>query len=185
MSKKNRGNEPAKGSLAAQLKNLGMLSPATAREVERDRRKAAKKDQKAQGPTEAEQRRAEFERLQAAKAIENRERSQTEKKTHDRRRWREVVGANNVGGGGNRRFFYVDRAGSIPFVEAPDGVLRDLQRGEAAIVESHGAIPDEVAIVGGRVAIDELWRLDSSSVRYWNGTEPARRIPEEMDATGA
>lgn len=62
---------------------------------------------------------------------------------------------------GQRRWYYVSRAGNVPFLELSDEVARDLEQGHVAVAESERG---EVWIVG-RECADQLIAGDPAWIR--------------------
>ena len=68
---------------------------------------------------------------------------------------------------GNRRFFFVDRDGYIPFIETDESAIRGLRRGELAIVENVRGNRRSFVLVNRETAI-LIRDCDSSRIRFWN-----------------
>lgn len=68
---------------------------------------------------------------------------------------------------GNRRFFFVDKEGNIPFIETDDNVIKGLRRGELAIVEEGKGNSSTVILVNRDTAL-LLKEYDSERIRFWN-----------------
>ena len=68
---------------------------------------------------------------------------------------------------GNRRFYFVDSDGRIPFMEVGEETIRSLTNGVLAIVESMGATKDEFVLVD-RETVSKLESGSGAVIRFWN-----------------
>lgn len=68
-------------------------------------------------------------------------------------------------GAGNRKFYFVTRNGKIPFILVSDDLMRQLERGEMAIIEP-GDATDEFVVVDGHSA-NKLNHLQRDIVRFY------------------
>lgn len=62
---------------------------------------------------------------------------------------------------GPRRWYYVSRAGKVPYLEVSDDLVKELEQGKAAIAETEGG---DVWLVTSECA-ERLSRIDSSWIR--------------------
>lgn len=157
--------------LAAALVKSGHLKETEARDLAREQRK----ETKALGRDGLEQReaerRAEAEARRAAEAEAGREREKQRLAREARERARRVVQDNRHAGGegGSRRWFYVARAGRVPFLEVTDEVSRLLLDGKAGIVEScDPETPAAHVVIVGEKHLTTLLGIDKELVRFWN-----------------
>jgi uncharacterized protein YaiL (DUF2058 family) len=158
--------------LRSQLLRAGLIDKKAKQHADRqarsdDRRKGADNVAREQ---QERQVRFEEQRDERRDADRRRERQrQADRAAHEERyRLRDVVrqGAVRDGRRGRRRFYFVTRAGRIPFVEIAEELGLQLEAGRAAIVEVPLA-KDEYEIVA-RATAERVWAAEPELVRFWN-----------------
>lgn len=161
------------GDLRDQFKKAGLLGKKDLKRLEHEERVARK--EKGRGALERE---AELKReALRGKQEERRARDQeTQAQANERRRRREerdrlrnLVGAHLVRDRERAvRFFFVTRAGSVPFLEVGLETQRRLESGGLAIVDLPWAEVESFALVPREVA-EELAGFDPAAVRFLAG----------------
>lgn len=71
---------------------------------------------------------------------------------------------------GNRRFYFVDRKGRIPFIELNESAVRGLTNGTFAIVEADDDTAEDYVVVTAATA-RRLRTLNKVLIRFWNQHE--------------
>ncbi len=150
------------------LLKSGLIDRRTTEDMKRAER--AQKKRKGKVSVHREQERIRLQRQQ----------EEEELKEEERRRQRDLQGASAgdslqriIAAGvvrpspGNRRFYFVDREGRIPFLELGDPSIRGLSGGELAIIEARGEGENEYALVTGETAV-VLQTMDPAVIRFWN-----------------
>lgn len=122
---------------------------------------------------EAEARSKAFEEKREEQRAEDRrrekERLREQRSSEGRFRLRDLVrdGAIREGRHGPRRFYFVTRAGRIPFVQVAEELAKQLETGRAAIVESPSSEYERFEVVT-RSAAERIAEVDAEMVRFWN-----------------
>ena len=84
---------------------------------------------------------------------------------------RRLVVSGKIGSvSGNRRFYFVDRRGRIPFLELNETTVRGLTEGSLAIVETTGDVEDKYLVVTA-VTAERIETLNKDLIRFWNRPE--------------
>jgi hypothetical protein len=169
MGKKNKQSKaPKLTGLAAALVKAGKLDEKKAKKLTREQRR----DERKVGRDELERREAEkaaeAEARRVAEAEANRQRQAQRDGAAERDRAQRAVRDGLVRNlGGSTRWFFVARSGLVPFLEVDRDTSRQLQDGQAGIVESCGASPQPHAIVNAK-ALNTLHTIEPDLVRFWN-----------------
>jgi len=158
--------------LRSQLLKAGLIDKKAKQHADRqartdDRRKGAEATAREE-QTRQEQFQGRREEQRDADRRRERQR-QVDRAAHEERfRLRDLVrqGAVREGRRGRRRFYFVTRAGRIPFVEIAEELGLQLEAGRAAIVEVPLA-KDEYEIVA-RGTAERVWAVEPELVRFWN-----------------
>jgi hypothetical protein len=160
------------GDLKDQLRKSGLVSDKRAKQVaheERSRKKKLGRDTVAQEREQAEAGRREREKARReADRERERQRHQEEAETEQRHRLLQLVEANAMRSGvrGPRRFHFVTRDRSIPFLSLNEQTAELLERGHAAICEVPGCDPAQYVVIPSGTA-DRVRGLAPELIRFY------------------
>lgn len=159
--------------LRSQLMKAGLIDKKAKQHADRQARTDDRRKGADAAAREEEERRERFEgrRDEQRDADRRRERQrQADRAAQEERfRLRDLVrqGAVREGRAGRRRFYFVTRAGRIPFVEIGEELGLALEAGRAAILEVPLAVREEFEIVG-RATAEKVSAALPELVLFWN-----------------
>jgi hypothetical protein len=160
------------GDLKDQLRKSGLVSDKRAKQVaheERSRKKKLGRDATAREKEQQEAARREREKARRESDRQReQQRQQQEQAAEEQHRLAQLVESNAMRSGvrGPRRFHFVTRERSIPFLAINEQTAELLQRGHAAICEVPDTHPSEFVVIPNEAA-DRVRGLAPELIRFY------------------
>ena len=160
-------------NLRDKLLKAGLVTEKQAKEAERTQRPPKRhREREEQVSEEERQRREAFAAHEAEQAEERRKEAaraaEARMQSERARRLRQLVETHRIREAGEISFHYVRRSGKIGRLDVSLQTQKDLEQGEAAVVEDPGS-PD-CAVVPGEAA-KRIYEVDPQAIRFWYGPE--------------